>query len=494
MNVVNPLTHRKIKVGGPTFKKIYGHVAFSQEDAALLARLGYNTSGPPEFQPKARPGDPAKHRAVPAPRSNPGPCKQICEPDRVCNPATKRCNKIPGSRRARVDAATPSRPAVPVAPRGPAAPVAPPRRFQLGLAEVEVETNRTTLRFTEKGPRYEVEYPVVKAPYRRIPTQAGPSCYLHAALNAMLQQTRFVTDLLAHLSEAIARSPFARRPGESVKDANARRFGDQALDVTISRSFTPTAAGMKVVADKARRSPELLKWSRYVVLANLIRRSCDEAAFPRTDPEGPWRRGESRHEVSMALVALNAPLDLDSAADALYDSLAGVGLGNKGGYTVCMLASILHDCGLQVLYSRAFMFARIPSTGRSLLYAGATGQDTPQFSLNFPVFRERPFFPQDPDFSRYRCASGAMSVHVTQARASTGHVVCFVQDARGHIVALDSVGYTGPLAERMVDLAMLLSRGDPAVLVLQALPMYTTVTPSWPLSDPPDEHRARGCI
>lgn len=498
MQVVNPLTGRKIRVGGAVFKKIVGKVSFSEQDRALLARQGYAMDTRPARTVPGQKEKKTREKGNGAVVKDSSPCKQVCEPDRVCNPVTKRCNKKK-TRSVRQSARPQPFELARVRP-APAPAPAPPQPFTHSEHSTSmpfwIRNNKCQVDFvasqiTVAGRPYSIHRPqlAMRSPFKRIPKQITGSCYFHAAINSMLQQTLFVKDLLTHLDKRIQSSPFARRPGESDSEANRRRFGVDDIGIT-ARDFSPQTQDMRIMVDRARRNPDLQQWSRDVVFANMIKRACIGA------------KNESRqriaHEVAAAIVLLGlkhlegkdytvegASIDAANAATDRLWNLVNVGFG-QGGFPPCALATVLLRCGLEVQYS-GHVFARIPSTGATLVQVIPTHM--PQAILLSPY----PSMEQTP---RLGSVSGVISVvpRDENGKALLGHAVSYVQDARKTVVIDSSDSFSSgddvathmkELIDRMEQKCVERHGVKPHNVKIMFCPLYAFRTPAWPFPFPP---------
>jgi hypothetical protein len=301
-------------------------------------------------------------------------------------------------------------------------------------ATVAAVAGRPCIKFEDSNKWYPIMYSHVKD-LKAVPhlwKQHEGTCYFHAAMNAVLNQSHFVTALLKHIDARLAKNPYARRIGESNLAATERRFGTRQMCMMSNNapSFKPSAANMALILSKIDKDEKLRDWVRGVIVSNMFRSALSRQARNKKH----WH--DTTYAVNAQIQALLGVWKEDnmahySSATKRKDNNVG-----RGGTPDTALRNVLMACGVPVRHDKAdfrvvgmhireyypLLRARVPKCGTTLV---ATYR---HFDIVNPQEK-------DPEW-----ADGSASGMVT-IRTSGGHGVAYAVQGKQRVI-LDSQGYT----------------------------------------------------
>jgi len=312
---------------------------------------------------------------------------------------------------------------------------------------------------------YAVAVPPTKKNVAMIPTQVVGTCYFHAAMNAMLNQTQFANAFLEHINARVKKSSFSRRAQESDEVVKHRRGG---LDMTVRKQ--PPALDntrmMRNVYDVASENPELYEWTRNVIVYNVVK----EALELQDAANWSIRTGKVVKD-SIAGIMLKEWNSLHKYSDKYEAALAAV----EGGFSSEALYSLLSMSGLEC--AREFgksrtpwmdqFVARIPSSGWTIVCASPGNSS----SLGCPS--------QVPDDGSY---SG---IYNQWYAGADGHAMSYTRKPGSEAFIMDSHGTVSSVGDHVnKDI-----RNAKRMQSFSFYPFYTFQTPQWPLPTKPEASR-----
>ena len=202
--------------------------------------------------------------------------------------------------------------------------------------------------------------------------QTSGSCYFHAALNCMVNQTVFAERYMEHLKGIVARNKYRRQRGETAHAANIRRFGT-AMDVTSLAVTATCTSGMFITAQapgmvskqaanqilaKVKSNAALQEWVRATTLINVLQDAL------RSTEDNSWLKTQQWLDGNEAVFAVLSRTQQHGQFDADYASIA------NGGSPARTLYNTLRLSGLEMLVekirdSQSFI-ARMPECGTAI--------------------------------------------------------------------------------------------------------------------------------
>lgn len=301
-----------------------------------------------------------------------------------------------------------------------------------------------------EGRRYGAAVPPASRSPARMPAQHTGTCYFHAAMNALINQTQFAHAFLAHTRSQIASSRYDRQGDESDGDAARRRGG---LDLTVRRHDPASTLRMRKVFAATSADPELYKWARNVIMYHVIQTALDSL-------EDGFEKGSRAGDSVAYLLLRNWTSGALSGKDRYEAALEDV----DGGWPEVALHSVLSMSGLDVAAEEdgdAFV-ARIPSSGWTMCVSAHKWTDGAP--------------------SRVPDDGSHTGVYVQMYGDDEGHATAYTRGAGGTVI-VDSHGSVSSVIEHVARDAVGNAVGFNNY---RFAAVYTLQTHEWPLHQRPD--------
>jgi hypothetical protein len=298
-----------------------------------------------------------------------------------------------------------------------------------------------------------------------LPKQTLGTCYFYSMMNALLNQPAFTYALLSHLDGRISKNEFARQPGESDADVDARRFGEADMDLSIQYSFHPDERKMEVIGRSVAHNSVLRDWVRDVILTSILRSAITHSTTFN------WRDGTLAHDKQIALM-LGKWVNGHAQSTLIRNDLIfkpGEFQFGHGGNTFVALQSLLHNCGVDLNYSvRAkTLVARVPGCGTTL----CVGRMDSMKNTGNPDW----FSPPEDGSS-----SGQFILSWVVDNKEYAHAMTYVRN-RDLFIVFDSNGQTFYPVDAVAD--YIPSNCQSSKCIYESY--YTCITPKWPYRAPP---------
>jgi hypothetical protein len=258
------------------------------------------------------------------------------------------------------------------------------------FAIVRNDKNKTFVYFS--GKLFDHMIPNTQHP-RMLPNQTLGTCYFYAAMNMLINETVFIKAFLDHISAEIKRNKYSRKPGESVSDAQKRRFGSNIYMTVSWDGFVPSKDNMNKILDDAEGNKELFLWARHVIMYHIITSSISKVAQNKQEIKNYNEYKQGKSYDSQAAIILEDWSEMHRGSDKYKKAVQDVG---GGGHPFHALHEIFRISGLEIEHSDWFemkskvgsvhigeggMIARIPGSNIALCVGGRDIRRSNSFKL-----------------------------------------------------------------------------------------------------------------
>jgi hypothetical protein len=255
----------------------------------------------------------------------------------------------------------------------------------------------------------------------RLPGQTIGVCYIHAAINAVLNESVFVEAFVKHLAKLIEASPYSRKKGEDVEAANVRRFGKRtAHRITNSEQFeADTEETMEMIYEDIAINKDLFMWCRNVILYHTL------TAALRSKDQGPQGRAfDARVPIFRS----------DLSCQKVKGRFAAILKKVESSYPTLAMREMFSLSGLLIrdkynkLWDRGSMLVTVPGTGETLCIGTRPWRKSSAFPVNAS------------------CLTGILEM----GGRIGGHASAYVRDTPRDVpTILESHGYNQSLADNV---------------------------------------------